>query len=94
MHAPLFALCDEVFLSPYLILMLIWHMLMLWHLTGKMLYTGTVQTIKLLATQGGPLKLYNGFLPYYLRCGGHTVGQGQLCCSLYYLTVCGITGVE
>ena len=38
-----------------------------------MLYTGTVQTISLLVKEGGPMKLYNGFLPYYLRCGGHTV---------------------
>jgi solute carrier family 25 oxoglutarate transporter 11 len=42
--------------------------------SGKMLYNGTIQTISLLAKQG-PMKLYNGFLPYYLRCGGHTVSH-------------------
>lgn len=40
---------------------------------GKMTYTGSIQTVSLIATKEGPLKLWQGFLPYYLRCGGHTV---------------------
>mmetsp|Transcript_265 Transcript_265/g.248 ORF Transcript_265/g.248 Transcript_265/m.248 type:complete len:304 (+) Transcript_265:17-928(+) len=41
--------------------------------TGKMPYTGTIQTIGSIVSKEGPLKLWRGFFPYYLRCGGHTV---------------------
>ena len=40
---------------------------------GKLPYTGTIQTIGSVARAQGPLGLWNGFLPYYARCGGHTV---------------------
>lgn len=43
--------------------------------SGKLPYTGTIQTIGKVATENGVLALYNGFLPYYLRCGGHTVSM-------------------
>eukprot|EP00285_Hemiselmis_virescens_P000077 CAMPEP_0173378594 /NCGR_PEP_ID=MMETSP1356-20130122/1740_1 /TAXON_ID=77927 ORGANISM="Hemiselmis virescens, Strain PCC157" /NCGR_SAMPLE_ID=MMETSP1356 /ASSEMBLY_ACC=CAM_ASM_000847 /LENGTH=299 /DNA_ID=CAMNT_0014331715 /DNA_START=56 /DNA_END=955 /DNA_ORIENTATION=- len=43
--------------------------------TGKLPYTGTAQTIMAVAKADGPMALWNGFLPYYLRCGGHTVGM-------------------
>mmetsp|Transcript_41191 Transcript_41191/g.99565 ORF Transcript_41191/g.99565 Transcript_41191/m.99565 type:complete len:298 (-) Transcript_41191:138-1031(-) len=43
--------------------------------TGKLPYTGTMQTIAAVAKADGPLALWNGFWPYYLRCGGHTVGM-------------------
>lgn len=41
--------------------------------TGKLLYTGTIQTVSKVASDSGFLALYNGFAPYYMRCGGHTV---------------------
>eukprot|EP00931_Biecheleriopsis_adriatica_P063846 TRINITY_DN38740_c0_g1_i1.p1 TRINITY_DN38740_c0_g1~~TRINITY_DN38740_c0_g1_i1.p1 ORF type:complete len:295 (+),score=67.92 TRINITY_DN38740_c0_g1_i1:55-939(+) len=41
--------------------------------TGKLPYRGTMQTIQSVAGKEGALALYNGFLPYFLRCGGHTV---------------------
>jgi len=41
--------------------------------TGKMLYRGTIQTIQTVAGAEGAFALYNGFFPYFLRCGGHTV---------------------
>mmetsp|Transcript_22525 Transcript_22525/g.49777 ORF Transcript_22525/g.49777 Transcript_22525/m.49777 type:complete len:295 (+) Transcript_22525:49-933(+) len=41
--------------------------------TGKFPYTGTVQTITKVAGAEGMASLFNGFAPYYLRCGGHTV---------------------
>lgn len=41
--------------------------------TGVMPYRGTMQTIGSVAKAGGALSLWNGFLPYYGRCGGHTV---------------------
>lgn len=41
--------------------------------TKKLPYTGTAQTIAMLARTEGVLSLWNGFLPYYGRCGGHTV---------------------
>lgn len=40
---------------------------------GKIPYTGTIQTVGSIISKEGPLKLWQGFLPYYLRCGGHTV---------------------
>lgn len=41
--------------------------------TGKLPYTSTIQTVTKVAADNGFLALYNGFAPYYLRCGGHTV---------------------
>ncbi|OEU21645.1 mitochondrial 2-oxoglutarate/malate carrier protein [Fragilariopsis cylindrus CCMP1102] len=41
--------------------------------TGKLPYTGTFQTLSKVSADSGFLSLYNGFAPYYLRCGGHTV---------------------
>jgi len=43
--------------------------------TGKFPYTGTLQTIRKVSANEGVLALYNGFLPYYIRCGGHTVSM-------------------
>jgi len=43
--------------------------------TGKLPYTGTLQTLTKVMKQDGFLAFYNGFLPYYLRCGGHTVSM-------------------
>ncbi|KAG7358614.1 mitochondrial carrier protein [Nitzschia inconspicua] len=43
--------------------------------TGKLPYTGTIQTVTKVATEKGFMTLYNGFFPYYLRCGGHTVSM-------------------
>ena len=43
--------------------------------TGEKAYRGVIQTIQLLAKQKGVLGLWKGFLPYYLRCGGHTVSM-------------------
>jgi solute carrier family 25 oxoglutarate transporter 11 len=42
---------------------------------GKLPYTGIVQTLRKVAMEEGFLSLYNGFFPYYLRCGGHTVAM-------------------
>jgi solute carrier family 25 (mitochondrial oxoglutarate transporter), member 11 len=39
------------------------------------MYRGVVQSIQLLAQQRGVMGLWTGFLPYYLRCGGHTVSM-------------------
>ena len=41
--------------------------------TGKLPYTSTAQTVSTVARAEGVLALWNGFLPYYGRCGGHTV---------------------
>jgi len=43
------------------------------HVTGKLPFTGTFQTLSKISSENGFLALYNGFAPYYLRCGGHTV---------------------
>lgn len=43
--------------------------------TGKLPYTGLVQTLKKVSADAGFMALYNGFFPYYLRCGGHTVSM-------------------
>lgn len=40
---------------------------------GKLPYTSTLGTIGSVASKEGPMALYNGFGPYYLRCGGHSV---------------------
>ena len=42
---------------------------------GKLPYTGIVQTLTKISTEEGVLSLYKGFLPYYMRCGGHTVSM-------------------
>ncbi|KAL3940517.1 MAG: hypothetical protein SGBAC_004968 [Bacillariaceae sp.] len=44
-------------------------------ITGKLPYTGTLQTLTKVSADSGFMSLYNGFLPYYLRCGGHTVSM-------------------
>eukprot|EP00606_Chrysophyceae_sp_TOSAG23-5_P000513 GSChrysophyteH2.ASY1.ANO1.1538.1 assembled CDS len=44
-------------------------------ITGKLPFTSTPQAIKKIVTQEGLLKLWAGFPPYYLRCGGHTVSM-------------------
>lgn len=41
--------------------------------TGKRTYTGALQTMRLIGAQEGITKLWAGFPPYYIRCGGHTV---------------------
>jgi len=41
--------------------------------TGKLPYTSTLQLMKAVTKKEGFMTLYNGFLPYYARCGGHTV---------------------
>lgn len=43
--------------------------------TNKLPYTSTVQTITTISRKEGFMTLYNGFLPYYVRCGGHTVSM-------------------
>lgn len=43
--------------------------------TGKLPYTSTLQTLRKVTTEKGFMALYNGFFPYYLRCGGHTVSM-------------------
>lgn len=43
--------------------------------TGKLPYTSTLQTIRAVSSKEGFFALYNGFLPYYARCGGHTVSM-------------------
>lgn len=42
-------------------------------ITGKNLYTGAIQTMRHIVKNEGARLLWAGFLPYYLRCGGHTV---------------------
>ena len=39
----------------------------------QLLYRSTIQTISLVAKTNGVFSLWAGFLPYYGRCGGHTV---------------------
>ena len=43
--------------------------------TGKLPYTGTLQTIREVSAKEGFSALYNSFLWYYGRCGGHTVSM-------------------
>jgi len=43
--------------------------------TGKLPYTSTLQTIRAVSAKEGFGALFNGFLPYYARCGGHTVAM-------------------
>eukprot|EP01059_Diplonema_ambulator_P030625 TRINITY_DN5328_c2_g3_i1.p1 TRINITY_DN5328_c2_g3~~TRINITY_DN5328_c2_g3_i1.p1 ORF type:complete len:327 (+),score=51.55 TRINITY_DN5328_c2_g3_i1:56-982(+) len=42
---------------------------------GILPYRGTIQTITTIARSESVLSLWNGYLPYYGRCGGHTVGM-------------------
>lgn len=42
---------------------------------GVLPYRTTVQTVLSVARAEGVLSLWNGFLPYYGRCGGHTVAM-------------------
>lgn len=44
-------------------------------ITGLLPYRGTLQTMRKVAADEGFFTLYNGFLPYYVRCGGHTVAM-------------------
>jgi solute carrier family 25 oxoglutarate transporter 11 len=41
---------------------------------GVLPYRTSFQTIGAVAKTDGVLALWNGFPPYYGRCGGHTVG--------------------
>lgn len=43
--------------------------------TGKLPYTSTMQTLRKVTAEQGFGALYNGFIPYYMRCGGHTVSM-------------------
>jgi len=43
--------------------------------TGLLPYTSTLQTIRAVMAKEGFFALYNGFFPYYVRCGGHTVSM-------------------
>mmetsp|Transcript_43905 Transcript_43905/g.171593 ORF Transcript_43905/g.171593 Transcript_43905/m.171593 type:complete len:305 (-) Transcript_43905:1199-2113(-) len=43
--------------------------------TGELMYRATGQTIRTIASKEGVLALWSGFLPYYGRCGGHTVSM-------------------
>ncbi|GAX09605.1 solute carrier family 25 (mitochondrial oxoglutarate transporter), member 11 [Fistulifera solaris] len=43
--------------------------------TGELPYKTIVQTLTKIAGKEGFMSLYNGFLPYYVRCGGHTVAM-------------------
>lgn len=42
---------------------------------GVLPYRSIFQTLKKVSADEGFLALYNGFLPYYVRCGGHTVSM-------------------
>jgi solute carrier family 25 (mitochondrial oxoglutarate transporter), member 11 len=42
---------------------------------GKLPYKSIVQTLTKVSADEGFMALYNGFFPYYLRCGGHTVAM-------------------
>ena len=41
--------------------------------TNQLLYRSTIQTMKEVVKRNGIKSLWTGFLPYYARCGGHTV---------------------
>jgi solute carrier family 25 oxoglutarate transporter 11 len=43
--------------------------------TGEMLYKTTAQSLRTIVANEGLLRLWAGFPPYYLRCGGHTVAM-------------------
>jgi len=42
---------------------------------GKLPYTSTSQALVKVFKAEGMKGLYTGFLPYYCRCGGHTVSM-------------------
>jgi hypothetical protein len=42
---------------------------------GVLPYRTTVQTLRVIAAKEGVLALWSGFLPYYGRCGGHSVAM-------------------
>lgn len=42
---------------------------------GVLRYKSTMQTITSVAKEHGAMALWNGFTPYYCRCGGHTVSM-------------------
>jgi solute carrier family 25 (mitochondrial oxoglutarate transporter), member 11 len=42
---------------------------------GELVYKSLFQSLRLITKTEGFFSLYVGFLPYYLRCGGHTVGM-------------------
>ena len=41
--------------------------------TGRLPYRSTLQTVRAVTAAESPMALWAGFLPYYVRCGGHTV---------------------
>ena len=41
--------------------------------SGELLYRSTFQSMRLVTQKEGFSSLFSGFLPYYGRCGGHTV---------------------
>jgi len=43
--------------------------------TGKLPYKTILQTLRKVSADEGFMALYQGFFPYYLRCGGHTVSM-------------------
>uniref|UniRef100_A0A6V2ANC3 Mitochondrial carrier protein n=1 Tax=Ditylum brightwellii TaxID=49249 RepID=A0A6V2ANC3_9STRA len=43
--------------------------------TGVLPYRSIFQTLSKVSADEGFLALYNGFIPYYMRCGGHTVSM-------------------
>mmetsp|Transcript_26534 Transcript_26534/g.26785 ORF Transcript_26534/g.26785 Transcript_26534/m.26785 type:complete len:316 (+) Transcript_26534:63-1010(+) len=44
-------------------------------ITNQKPYNSLFQTVTTIARKEGVLSLWNGFTPYYLRCGGHTVAM-------------------
>jgi len=44
-------------------------------ITGVKPYRTALQTMQLISSKEGAMKLFSGFAPYYLRCGGHTVAM-------------------
>lgn len=43
--------------------------------TGQLPYRTIMQTLRKVSSEEGVMALYNGFFPYYVRCGGHTVAM-------------------
>jgi solute carrier family 25 (mitochondrial oxoglutarate transporter), member 11 len=44
-------------------------------ITKELPYKTVIQTLSKVSAEEGFFALYNGFVPYYLRCGGHTVAM-------------------
>lgn len=42
-------------------------------IVGKLPYTGILQTMTSIVKKEGPKGLFEGFSPYYIRCGGQTL---------------------